>query len=305
MPSDDRIQEYRRTLAATATPFLRPRRFVTAESWTKTTTQDGTRYAGLFRGHDPDLPAILTHKKVLILGEPGAGKSTTGQAVIRHILDHGQPAEIPVLASLKSYNGNLRELLVRTTPAELLDTPEVTRTYILDGVDVVPTDYRTALPAEINNLVLSDTIAKVVLTSRQAFSAQHTEAFPTGLSTYHLLDFDDDDIRACATHRGIDPDEFLAAVRDVDCEEEIRNPFVLTVMLERYQEHGSLSRLRSDNVGYVVDRLIQSRPLFNAKRQQRALRMLAITCETAARNELTEEEALRVLHERASCCPNP
>src|SRR5260370_19178930 len=66
-------------------------------------------------------------------------------------------------------------------------------------------------------------------------------------------------------------------------------------MLQRYREHDSLSPLRSDNVGYVIDKLIKSRPLFNATRQRRALRMLAIACETAARNELTEEEALRVL----------
>ncbi len=95
----------------------------------------------------------------------------------------------------------------------------------------------------------------------------------------------------------------MAAVREVDCDEEIRNPFVLAVMLERYKAYGSLSRLRSDNVGYVVGRLIQSRPLFNATRQQRALRMLATTCETAARNELTEAEALRVLLEAIEFAP--
>src|ERR1035437_3837739 len=90
---------------------------------------------------------------------------------------------------------------------------------------------------------------------------------------------------------------FLLPVRSVDCDEEIGNPFVLMAMLQRYRERGSMSPLRSDNVGYVVERLIQSRPLFNATRQRRALRMLAIACETAARNELTEGEALRVLLE--------
>src|SRR5260370_5053820 len=68
-------------------------------------------------------------------------------------------------------------------------------------------------------------------------------------------------------------------------------------MLQRYREHDSLSPLRSDNVGYVIDKLIQSRPLFNATGHRRALGMLATACETAARNELTEEEAVRVLLE--------
>jgi len=123
VPADERIQEYRRSLAATVPPFLLARRFVAAESWTKATTQDGTRYLGLFREHEPDLPPVLAHKQALILGEPGAGKSTTGRAIVQRILDHGLPTDIPVLASLKSYNGDLRALLVRTTPAEVLDAP--------------------------------------------------------------------------------------------------------------------------------------------------------------------------------------
>jgi hypothetical protein len=297
VPVDDHIEEYRKSLAGAAAPFVRPRRFIAAESWTKATTQDGTRYLGLFREHEPDLPAVLGHPHVLILGEPGAGKSTTGRAIVQHILDHGQPTEVPVLASLKSYHGNLRDTLLRTIPAAILDATGITRTYILDGIDEVPTNHRAALTRDINDLLAADTSAKIVLTARQAFFAQHPEASPPGLTAYHLLDFDNEDIRACATHQGIDAAGFLAAVRNVDCEEEIRNPFVLTVMLERFQQHGSLSPLRSDNVAYVVDRLIHSRPLVNAKRQQRALRMLATTCETAARNELADEEALRVLCE--------
>ncbi len=73
MPLDERFGEYRRIPAATTPPFLLARRFVAAESWTKATTQEGTRYLGLFREHEPDLAAILVHRQLLILGEPGAG----------------------------------------------------------------------------------------------------------------------------------------------------------------------------------------------------------------------------------------
>jgi hypothetical protein len=47
----------------------------------------------------------------------------------------------------------------------------------------------------------------------------------------------------------------------------------------------------------MIDRLIQSRPQVNAHRQRRALRMLGVAMETYSRNELTEEEALRVIGE--------
>ena len=89
----------------------------------------------------------------------------------------------------------------------------------------------------------------------------------------------------------MNPDPFLDAVHQGQCAEEIRNPFVLSVMLKRYQDHQGLAPLRSDNVRYAIDQLIESRPTFSGILQRRALRMLAITCETAARNELTLDEA--------------
>src|SRR4029077_6455297 len=73
--------------------------------------------------------------------------------------------------------------------------------------------------------------------------------------------------------------------------------FVLDAMLKQYHGRGSFSPLRSENVRYVVDQLIQSRPTFGTILQRRALKMLAVTCETVARNELTIDEAVRVLRE--------
>jgi hypothetical protein len=295
MPSDDAIQDYRRSLGANAPLFVLPRRFVADESWTKAATSGGGRYLGLLREYEPDLSGILVHKHLVILGEPGAGKSTTAQAIIHHVLSEGTAT--PVFASLKSYEGRLRALLLGTTPAAVLDMPLLARTYVLDGIDEVSATHREALRKELNALLTEDLSASVVLTARQAFHAHNRGAFPDGFTVYHLLDFDDRDVRACARHHGVDPDAFLVAVRQAECKEEISNPLVLNAMLRRFKAEGSLSPLRYDNIGYVVEELIRSRPQINAMRQRRALRMLAITCETAARNELTDEEALRVLHE--------
>lgn len=182
-------------------PFLRARRFISDESWTKATTQDGTRYLGVFREYEPDLAAILTHQHVLVLGEPGAGKSMTAQAVLWRALDNGH--EIPVPAALKSYRGNLRDLVDKNAPAIVLDDKTLTRTYILDGVDEIPREHRATFQQDIRDLIANDKYARLVLTSRQAFAAQHPDALPSELTTFHLLDFDDDDITAyqrCKPH---------------------------------------------------------------------------------------------------------
>jgi hypothetical protein len=292
------LPKYREDLAdRVRIPFLLARRFVAAEGWTKAAIDGGLQYLGLFREQEPDLSAILAHERVLILGEPGAGKSTITKAAAQHLLDTGGEQNVPVFTSLKSYNGNLRTLLTQHAPAAILDAPELNRTYLLDGVDEVPAAHRSTLQRELKALLTNDAHARFFLTSRQAFHAQHPDAFLQGLPTYHLLGFNDEDIRAYATQKGVEAKPFLAAVREVECEEEIHNPFVLDVMLERYHDQGRLSPLRSDNVGYVIERLILSRPTVNSTRQRRALRMLAVACETAARNELTEDEALQVLQE--------
>ena len=202
---------------------------------------------------------------------------------------------VPILSPLKSYNGNLRALLLQSVQPTILDAPTIMRAYILDGIDEVPTARRDTLREDLEGLIGSDTSARFVLTARQAYYAQHPDAFPDGCTAYRLIEFDDDDIRACAAHVGVDPDAFSRAAGEVDADEELRNPFVLTVMLERYQQEQHLGRTRSENVDYAVQRLIQSRPQFNSFKQRRALKMIAVACETAARNELTDQEAVQEL----------
>ncbi len=101
-----------------------------------------------------------------------------------------------MVASLKNYKGDLRDLLIENTPTAVLDTTGLTRTYILDGVDEVPPRHREALRLQLHDLLTTDVTAKIVLTARQAFHAQHPEAFLDGLTAYHLLDFDDNETLA-------------------------------------------------------------------------------------------------------------
>lgn len=163
----------------------------------------------------------------------------TAQAARWQILDGGQG--LPITATLKSYQDNLRDLLQKSAPATVLDDSSVVRTYILDGVDEIPRDHLTTFQIDLRNLLANDTSARIILTSRQAYAAQHRDALPGGLITFHLLHFAGEDVKAYVGQQGIDPDAFLASVRTAVCEEEVRNPFVLSTMLQRYKEHGDLS----------------------------------------------------------------
>jgi hypothetical protein len=271
------------------------RRFTTAESWNRTSTEESFRFRGIFRDREPVLQQLLSHSSVLILGEPGSGKSSIAKAAVHKLASSGNSTPVP--AFLKSYRGDLRRLLEQSTPPEILDAANTHRTYVLDGLDEVPSTLLDRFAAELTALKMADPKAAFVITSRQAFHAKHPSALPIECDVFHILDFGDSDVKRFVEAHGVRSEDFAKAISDAQCEEEITNPFILSVMVERYKEIGQFSTLRSENVAYMIDRLIATRPNVNPKRQRRALRMLGVACETYCRNELTEAEALQVLLE--------
>src|SRR5260370_5821529 len=120
-----------------------------------------------------------------------------------------------------------------------LTIPELRRTYILDGVDEVPQEFVAVLGKELETLLKSDDAANVLLTARQAFYVTERTLLPQFPAVFHILDFSDEDVREYLGKRQTNAEAFLEAVRLADAEEEIRNPFVLSVMVERFiQEIG-------------------------------------------------------------------
>src|SRR6202041_2540419 len=97
-----------------------------------------------------------------------------------------------------------------------------------------------------------------------AFFVGKENLCPPPPAVFHILPFATEDIEEYCEKAGIDSDRFTEAIYAVSAGEEVRNPFILSMMVERFRAAGSLSQLRSENLSYMVDRLIQSRPQVNA-----------------------------------------
>ena len=81
-------------------------------------------------------------------------------------------------------------------------------------------------------MLTNDKDARAFLTARQAFYVANRGSLPQFPAVFHILDFSDDDIREYIGKFGTEYEAFMNAVRQVDAADEIRNPFVLGVMLD-------------------------------------------------------------------------
>jgi hypothetical protein len=257
--------------------------------------------SSLPRDRQPDLVEVLEQKQLLILAEPGGGKSIVAKAAVREFTK--RTATLPVFAELKEYRGKLAELISSATPSWALqadaavDGQKLQRAFVLDGLDEVPVELQQAFFLELSSLLADDSKNVFFLTSRQAFYVSHRKALPPVSGLFHLCDFSDEDIEKYVELQGVNFAEFRDAAKRADAEEEMRNPFLLSVLVERFQKTGGFSDRRSDNLSYLVDQLISSRPRVAHYQQRRALRFIAVAMETYARNELSEAEALAIIKE--------
>lgn len=277
------------------------RRFTAADAGGGLPADFDYRFHGSFRDREPRLAELLTHPRVMVLAEPGGGKSITAYAAVLEILSKGE--RVPVLVELKEYRLDLSLLIRQSAPAELLksaasvDGVPVHRTYVLDGVDEVPAELIHQFAADVRSLLKSDPNAHFFLTARQAFYVADGSLFSDIPAVFHILELTDEDIRQYVHQSQLEVSDFIDALRAADATEEVRNPFVLSVIVDRFQQSGGLSDRRSENISYMIDRLIQSRPRVSQHRQRRALRMLGVAMEVYSRSELTEDEALQIIKE--------
>jgi hypothetical protein len=255
----------------------------------------------MLREREPKLEELLTHPAIAIVADPGGGKSVVARAALGQITASGE--RVPVFGEVKQYRGDLQTLFRITAPAEVLE-PAATidgvllrRTYLLDGIDEIPTELLQRLGGELREFIAREPQGHFICTARQALYVANRGLLPSIPAVFHILPLADDDIEQYASRAGLNHERFKEAIQAARASEEVRNPFILAVMVERFRAAGQLSKLRSDNLNYMIDRLIQSRPQVNAHRQRRALRMLGVAMETYSRNELTEVEALRVIRE--------
>ena len=276
--------------------FWLARSFRTAKEWDRWSSFE---YRVRASGVDPEiqLDNVLYHRYAVVLGEAGSGKSIVARKAIELAAQRGL---IPIFLPLAEYSGDLPTLIRKHSSHEALRATSIEGTpaphlYIFDGYDEVAADRFKDLVCEINVLVQSEPDSRILLTSRQAFFIGRQTQLAQPFQVFYILDFSDDDVDAVIRNAGVDRTAFHNAAQLSHLSQELGNPLVLDALLKLFQARGTIGQTRSDAIQHVVDSVLESRPTSNLRGQKRALRMLAIAMEVAARNQLSDEESIAVL----------
>ena len=276
-------------------PFWLARSFETAEEWNSWSSFELRPRASDHQG--AQLYHVLYHRHAVVLGEAGSGKSFVARKAIELAAQRGI---IPIFLPLAEYSRDLLTLIRQHSSDEVLRATSIEgtpapRLYIFDGYDEVAADRFNDLVSEINALVQGEPDSRILLTSRQAFFVGRQAQLASPFEVFYILDFSDEDVDVVIRNARVDREAFRKAANLAHLPQELGNPLALDALLKLFKAHGNLGQTRSDALQHVVDSALESRPTSNPRAQKRALRMLAIAMEVAARNQLTDEESVAVL----------
>jgi uncharacterized protein YggL (DUF469 family) len=223
--------------------------------------------ADVIRQHDPP--------HILILGEPGAGKSTLMRQLAEHAWDApdriGLDApHLPILVPLRrlaSAGGALEERLNCALTAELTLTQALPQGFftnwpkqtganwlvLLDALDEVPAELRPQLMQWLKGLLARVGQNRVVLTSRPSGYKQG-ELDDKLFGHYDLLSFAPDQTSEFARNWfGDKAEQFLKELERVRAGALSGTPLLLTIAAKVYLEKGALPERRSRLYGQFVD----------------------------------------------------
>jgi predicted NACHT family NTPase len=221
--------------------------------------------------HIPGLEAIERFSKLMILGKPGAGKTTfLKHLAIQCISGEFQAERLPVFVTLKDFaktdeNSDLLEYLVRSILINPLKTPNfeslqnVVRAgralILLDGLDEVRDADSDWVLRQIQDL-LKFSQNKFVITCRITSREYTFEQF----TKVEIADFDDEQI-AYFSGKWFDPikaKHFQQKLKENERLRELaKNPLLLTLLCLVFEDPGSFPTNRASLYQQCVEQLLR------------------------------------------------
>lgn len=247
---------------------------------------------------------IVEHKRVVLLGSAGSGKSTE-LGNVAHFCATKESPFVPVYARLNTY---VDEAIEDFLPAGWKEIPQGNALIILDGLDEVqPHHFNTAVR---KLLTFSDSYPdlRIIVSCRTNFY-DFPDRVPggtlNGFDLYFITDIAGGNLCAYAeANFQINAEDFIKAAHYEGYSELTRQPFFLKLLLKEFQQNGNLQIDRVSLMNkFIEERIAFDRAHFklttNLGDKKPAiislLQRIALAMEYLGRNFLLYDELLKVV----------
>ncbi len=301
---DSYIEEHARTIPISATPF---------ES-----TVSHQRTGNL-------LDFMMIHDRVIVLGEPGMGKSVALERLAWQLARDPRSKTIPVSIKLLDYDGNplldwiayslnaMGEIRLKNAEAveQFLNESEVDCYFLLDGINEVPVKYQDVLVNEVRRFISKFPQHRIAITSR--VHDENWQMLPHGNKPWQVFQIEriqpEQATDYLKLHLGEQQGKLLWHKLDPKMQGLATNPLLLWMVLEVWLKLSKgkqrLSRLalpenRAELYEEFIDKMLhldEVKRLISVpiRRQTAALRRLARRMHQHKVFTISRDEALEVI----------
>lgn len=194
---------------------------------------------------EPLRDVIISHKRIVLLGSAGSGKSVELNQLARTL----QTDTVPFVPVFKRFNTYTDQDIENYLPKGWEKVPPGSLVLFLDGLDEIQVSYFHTALRKINAFAEQHRTISIVISCRSNFYDLPKKNFDgplTGFSVYNLNDVSTIEIIDYATnHFKIDGQSFYKAVEEAGLKELIQKPYFLDIIIRYYESYRELKGRRS------------------------------------------------------------
>jgi len=273
----------------------------------RTATQlDPDNFFALFseQKKNPLEEIILKDNKIVVLGEPGSGKSTELDHLFYHVKDQPGSPLVPFFKKLGDFKDQEIEKFIQP---EWEKIPRDLTLLILDGLDEVKPEYFKNAVQRINEFSVKYPEVSIVVSSRTNFyelPTKNTGGTLQGFKVFNINPFDKNDIFKFVKQKGIDAEAFWNDTNRYQYQDLVGKPFFLDVLTKVYKDKDSLkggTKIIFDEA--VRQRIIRRKPikgksleiLKTPEQRLEILSNIALAMESLERTSIKDSELKRLI----------
>ena len=214
----------------------------------------------------PGLEAVERYSRLIVLGKPGAGKTTFLKYIaIQCISGNFQKNHVPVFITLKQFaeapnHPNLQGFISQQLDTEIIQLLKSGKFLILlDGLDEVREEDSSRIIKQIEEFTHRYSRNKFIMTCRIAAQEYTFQQF----TEVEVADFDDEQIKTFVTNwfRSKEPDAPDKFMKQLQSNKQIKelatNPLLLTLLCLEFEDSGDFPSDRAELYNRAIHTLLR------------------------------------------------